>query len=101
MKRRDGERHQDHRQRQARGDDEDDDEIDAAAEIAGRARRGVVPMTPDMAAARDADQERDARAVDETAEIVAAELVGAEHVGPAAALVPDRRDQALARDPGR
>jgi len=36
-----------------------------------------------------------ARAVDETAEIIAAELVGAEDVGPASPRVPDRRDQAL------
>ncbi len=53
-------------------------------------------MRPEISAAPMPDRERDARAVDDAAEVVAAQRVGAERVFPRAGRSPDRFDQAIA-----
>ncbi|KAG0762962.1 hypothetical protein G6F22_018530 [Rhizopus arrhizus] len=83
-----GQRHQDDGQRQARGDQERHDAVDGAAEVAGHdaQRRADQP-----AHQRDgqADQRRDAYAVQGAGQDVAAQLVGAQDVVPVAAFAPD------------
>ena len=59
-----GERDQDHRQRQAGGDDEGHGHVDACRRNSRRAGPCVVPIRPEMSDDADADQQRDARAVD-------------------------------------
>ena len=90
-------RHQHHRHRQPRGDDEVDDHVDAAAEIAGEHAHGGADHARDQHG-READQQRDLRAVEQAREVVAARVVGAQRMRPGGlgAGVPDRRDQ-LAR----
>ena len=56
----------------------------------------VMPISARDDGDRDADQHRDAAAVDQAGEIVAAELVGAERVLPACRAIPERHQQALA-----
>src|ERR1700738_4693709 len=60
-------------------------------------RSRSIPSKTSLCAERcaRADDERDARAINETAEIVAAKLVGTEHMRPAAPLVPNWWQQAL------
>ncbi|KAG1245448.1 hypothetical protein G6F65_021227 [Rhizopus arrhizus] len=83
-----GQRPQDDGQRQARGDQERHDAVDGAAEVAGHdaQRRADQP-----AHQRDgqADQRRDAYAVQGAGQDVAAQLVGAQDVVPVAAFAPD------------
>ena len=56
----------------------------------------VMPISPGRDHRHDADQQRDARAIDQPREIVAAELVGAEQVAGLGALHPERRLEAIA-----
>ena len=88
----DGERHQNERHREPHRDDEGHRHVDAAAEIAGGEAQTRADQPRDQHHG-DADQERDAGAVDHAREVVAAEIVGAEDMRPGAFVVPDRRNQ--------
>ena len=91
--RRHRQRDQHHRHREPRRDDVADDRIDTAAVVAGQhAERGADDAGDD--GRDDADDQRHAGAEQQPAQVVAAELVGAQDVFPAALVVPDRRDQA-------
>jgi hypothetical protein len=80
----DGERHEHHRQREPRRDDEGDDHVDPAAEIAGgEAERGA--DRPEISMTAMPISSEMLRAVESAREIVAAEIVGAERMRPGAA----------------
>jgi len=66
--------------------------VDAAAEIAGEHAERRADQAGDRRRG-DADQQRHARAVEQPAQIIATELVGAEHMQPAAFRMPHRRQQ--------
>ncbi len=90
-----GERDQHHRDRQAGGDGEQHHVVDAPAEeTAEHAERDADQAGREHR--HDADQQRDARAIDQPREIVAPELIGAERMLGPAAVHPERRHQTLA-----
>ena len=82
----DQQRDQDRRERQLHVGDAHDEGVDAAADDSRRAARAPTPSTIDSSTARDADQQRDARAEDDRRQDVAALVVGAEREGRVAAV---------------
>ncbi len=67
--------------------------VDASAEIAADQAEADADQAGDQRGAEPDDQ-RDAGAVDDAAQVIAPERVGAERMRPAAAGAPDRLDQA-------
>ena len=83
-------------QRQLDVDEIHDERVDASAEIAADQSERRADQTGNDRRAKP-DHERDARAVDHPAEIIAPKRVGAERCAQEPSGVPDRLDQAAVR----
>ncbi|EAP75187.1 hypothetical protein ISM_11385 [Roseovarius nubinhibens ISM] len=83
-------RHENHRHREAHVDEKGHHRIDLAAEIARRDAHRGADDTGNQRRHRP-DQKRHPRAIDQTAEVIAAQMVGAERMLPCAAKEYGRR----------
>ena len=73
-------------------------DVDHAAEEGGERDRATMPTTAPRRHHREADEQRDARAIDQAREHVATDVIGAEQERAGAAFLPDRRQRGSSRN---